>query len=286
MTQGTSQDRSARTSQLDATPVTSDEPPATSSPVPKIELRHISKSFDLGRGLTRDVVADIAFAAQPGEFVSVIGPSGCGKSTMFNIMAGLELPSGGQVFVNGQDATGRCEQFAYMPQKDLLFPWRTILDNTTIGLEVHGMSKREARAKARQYFSAFGLAGFENYHPFELSGGMRQRVAFLREILLLDEPFGALDSLTRMEMQNWLQGVWAENAWTAVMITHDIREAIALSDRVVVLSARPTSVRLNIPIDLPRPRDISVLSSPEFIALEEQLLETLHEEARKSFATH
>jgi ABC-type nitrate/sulfonate/bicarbonate transport system ATPase subunit len=276
----------------DATPTTSGEQVATASSVPKIELRHISKSFDLGGGLTRDVVADIAFSAKPGEFVSVIGPSGCGKSTMFNIMAGLEMPSGGQLFVNGQEATGRCEQFAYMPQKDLLFPWRTILDNTTIGLEVHGMSKREARAKAKPYFAAFGLAGFENYHPFELSGGMRQRVAFLRtvvqgrEILLLDEPFGALDSLTRMEMQSWLQGVWAENAWTAVMITHDIREAIALSDRVVVLSARPTSVRLDVPISLPRPRDISVLSSPEFIGLEEQLLETLHEEARKTFATH
>jgi len=258
----------------------------------KIELRHISKSFDLGGGAMRDVVADIAFSAKPGEFVSVIGPSGCGKSTMFNIMAGLELPSAGQVFVNGQETTGRCEQFAYMPQKDLLFPWRTILDNTTLGLELHGMKKREARAKAQQLFSAFGLAGFENYHPFELSGGMRQRVAFLRtvvqgrEILLLDEPFGALDSLTRLEMQGWLQGVWAEHEWTAVMITHDIREAIALSDRVVVLSARPTTVRLDVAVNLPRPRDISVISSLEFVALEEQLLATLHEEARKSFATH
>jgi ABC-type nitrate/sulfonate/bicarbonate transport system ATPase subunit len=264
---------------------------STLNHVSKVEVRHIGKAFDMGGGTLRQVVEDVAFAAQPGEFVSVIGPSGCGKSTMFNIMAGLEKPSSGQVLVDGADATGRCEKFAYMPQKDLLFAWRTILDNTTLGLEMHGMKRREARKKASELFAAFGLQGFEHNHPFELSGGMRQRVAFLRtvvlgrEILLLDEPFGALDSLTRIEMQNWLQGVWSRNAWTAVMITHDIREAIYLSDRVIVLSARPTSVRLDLPVDLPRPRDISITTSAEFVVLEETLIEVLHEESRKAFAT-
>lgn len=258
---------------------------------PKIELRDVRKAFDLGADGLRQVVENIAFSAKPGEFVSIIGPSGCGKSTLFNIMAGLEAPSSGKVFVDGKDATGQCSPFAYMPQKDLLFPWRSVLDNTILGLEMGGMKKKEAREKAAALFPQFGLSGFEHNLPFELSGGMRQRAAFLRtvvlgrEILLLDEPFGALDSLTRIEMQNWLLDVWSRHTWTAVMITHDIREAIYLSDRVVVLSARPTSVRLELETQLPRPRTIDVASLPEFVQLEEVLLKTLHEESRKGFAT-
>ncbi|MFM0758013.1 ABC transporter ATP-binding protein [Paraburkholderia strydomiana] len=258
----------------------------------KIELLNVRKSFALGKDSVREVVGDISFRAKPGEFVSVIGPSGCGKSTMFNIMAGLEPPTAGHVLVDGRDRTGDCTPFAYMPQKDLLFPWRTILENTTLGLEIGGMKRKDATRRARELFPAFGLAGFEDNLPFELSGGMRQRAAFLRtvvlgrEILLLDEPFGALDSLTRLEMQTWLQDVWAEHAWTAVMITHDIHEAIFLSDRVVVLGARPTRVCLDLTIDLPRPRTLATSGSREFVALEEQLLEALHEESRKALEVH
>jgi ABC-type nitrate/sulfonate/bicarbonate transport system ATPase subunit len=257
---------------------------------PRIELRNLSKTFNLAQGQTRHVVDDISFSAQPGEFVAVIGPSGCGKSTMFNIMAGLEDPSAGDVLVGGKVVTGESEHFAYMPQKDLLFPWRTILENTALGLEVRGMRKKAARAKAVELFATFGLAGFENAHPFELSGGMRQRAALLRtvvqnrDVLLLDEPFGALDSLTRLEMQSWLQGVWSENSWTAVLITHDIREAIYLADRVIVLSARPTTVRIDVAIDLPRPRELSMITSPEFAEYEKLLIDTLHEESRKAMA--
>jgi ABC-type nitrate/sulfonate/bicarbonate transport system ATPase subunit len=257
---------------------------------PKIELRGLNKSFDLGRGQRRDVVDEISFSAAPGEFVAVIGPSGCGKSTMFNIMAGLETPTRGDVLVDGAVVTGEREHFAYMPQKDLLFPWRTILENTALGLEVAGTAKKAARAQAADLFPTFGLAGFEHAHPFELSGGMRQRAALLRtvvqerDVLLLDEPFGALDSLTRIEMQSWLQGVWAQHSWTAVLITHDIREAVYLADRVIVLSARPTSVRLDRRIELPRPRDLSVIGSPEFAEYEGELLETLHEESRRAMA--
>lgn len=257
---------------------------------PKIELRNLAKTFDLAQGQQRHVVDNVSFSAQPGEFVAVIGPSGCGKSTMFNIMAGLEKPTSGDVLVSGEIVTGQSEHFAYMPQKDLLFPWRTILENTALGLEVHGMRKKEARAKAASLFATFGLSGFENSHPFELSGGMRQRAALLRtvvqgrDVLLLDEPFGALDSLTRMEMQSWLQGVWSKNSWTAVLITHDIREAIYLADRVIVLSARPTTVRLDIKIDLPRPREVDMVTSPEFAEYEKELIETLHEESRKAMA--
>lgn len=223
--------------------------------------------------------------------MSIIGPSGCGKSTVFNIMAGLEPPSAGDVLVDGATVTGEREHFAYMPQKDLLFPWRSILENTALGLEVRGASKKDARARAQSLFPTFGLSGFEHSHPFELSGGMRQRAALLRtvvqgrDILLLDEPFGALDSLTRTEMQAWLQDVWSKYSWTAVLITHDIREAIYLADRVVVLSARPASVRRNITIDLPRPRALSMTTSARFAQYERELLETLHEESRTPMST-
>ncbi|MET3721280.1 MULTISPECIES: ABC transporter ATP-binding protein [unclassified Arthrobacter] len=249
---------------------------------PRVEVRAINKSFELGHGQSRPVINNVNFSAQQGEFLAIIGPSGCGKSTLFNIMAGLEKPRDGEILIDGRSVTGEREHFAYMPQKDLLFPWRTILQNTALGLEVCGGSKKTARARAASLFPAFGLAGFENSHPFELSGGMRQRAALLRtvvqdrDVLLLDEPFGALDSLTRTDMQAWLQDVWSHNSWTAVLITHDIREAIYLADRVVVLSPRPASVRLNLPIDLPRPRQLSMMASARFAHYELQLLETLH----------
>ena len=256
---------------------------------PRIQLVDLNREFDLGGGEVRKVIDDISFSVQPGEFVSVIGPSGCGKSTMFNIIAGLERPTSGDVRIDGAGAVGERHHTAYMPQKDLLFPWRTIVQNAALGLEVQGLGKKKARAAARELFAQFGLKGFEDSYPFELSGGMRQRAALLRtvvqgrEILLLDEPFGALDSLTRIEMQNWLQEVWAEHSWTAVLITHDIREAVYLSDRVIVLSARPASVRLDVVVDLPRPRELSVMTTPEFSHIEEMLIEVLHEESRKAF---
>ncbi|WUI93423.1 ABC transporter ATP-binding protein [Nocardia puris] len=236
------------------------------------------------------VLGGVSFTVRSGEFVSVIGPSGCGKSTVFNMLAGLETPdSGGVRFraAEGEDPASHC---AYMPQKDLLFPWRTILDNTILGLQVRGVPKSEARRRALELFPVFGLAGFENARPSQLSGGMRQRAALLRtvvqerEVLLLDEPFGALDSLTRTEMQSWLQEVWQRYRWTVLMITHDIREAVYLSDRVIVLSARPATVRHEVRVDLPRPRDLSTITAPEFAALEQELLEILHEESRRAFA--
>jgi ABC-type nitrate/sulfonate/bicarbonate transport system ATPase subunit len=256
-------------------------------PEPKIQLDRVSKSFSVRDGVL-PVIQDLSFSAEPGKFVSLIGPSGSGKSTLFNVMAGLETPASGRVLLDGADVTGQCEHFSYMPQKDLLFPWRTVLDNAALGLEVQGVKRREARDRARSLFSTFGLSGFENSHPFELSGGMRQRAALLRtvvqdrDVLLLDEPFGALDSLTRTEMQDWLAGVWERYHWTVVLITHDIREAVYLSDKVVVLSARPAQVRLEVEVDLPHPRDISIMTSARFAALEEELLTSLHSESRKA----
>ena len=240
---------------------------------PQLVLDGISRDFPLPGGEHRAVLDQISFAVQPGEFVSIIGPSGCGKSTLFNIIAGLDKPSRGQVFSDGD--------VAYMPQKDVLFPWRSIAANAALGLEVQGVKRRTARARVREWFPRFGLAGFEDCLPFELSGGMRQRAALLRTVvqhkstLLLDEPFGALDALTKQDLQGWLQQVWVEHDWTALMITHDVREAILLSDRVVVLSPRPATVSLILDVDLPKPRGIDALTSPRFLELERRLLETL-----------
>ena len=235
-----------------------------------------------------EVLDGVSFTAEPGEFVSVIGPSGCGKSTVFGLLAGLDVPDSGSASVGSEPAVaGHC---AYMPQKDLLFPWRTVLDNTILGLQVQGVPTNEARRRAADLFPAFGLAGFEDARPFQLSGGMRQRAALLRtvvsnrDLVLLDEPFGALDSLTRTEMQTWLQSVWQRYRWTVLMITHDVREAVHLSDRVIVLSARPATVVHEVRVDLPRPRDPAGLTAPEFVALERELLEVLHDESRRALA--
>jgi ABC-type nitrate/sulfonate/bicarbonate transport system ATPase subunit len=196
-------------------------------------------------------------------------------------VAGLTPPDGGRVLVDGGEATGRTDAFAYMPQQDLLFPWRTVLDNTTLGLEVAGVRRRDARERARPLFAEFGLDGFEDARPNELSGGMRQRAALLRTVvqdrpvLLLDEPFGALDALTRTEMQVWLSRMRARFAWTVVLVTHDVREAVFLADRVAVLGPRPTRVVQEVEVDLPRPRDLAVLTDPAFAEAEAQLLGAL-----------
>ncbi|MCW0212642.1 MAG: ABC transporter ATP-binding protein [Pseudonocardia sp.] len=243
-------------------------------PEAKIVVDGLSVSYGALR-----VLDDVSFDVAPGEFVSVIGPSGCGKSTLFTVLAGLRAPDEGQVLVDGAPA-GR-ETFGYMPQKDLLFPWRTVLDNTTLGLEVGGMRRRDARAKAGELFAPFGLAGFERSRPGELSGGMRQRAALLRtvvqdrEVLLLDEPFGALDSLTRTAMQEWLEEVRARYGWTVLLITHDIREAVFLSDRVLVLSPRPARVHREVSVELARPRAADVVTDPRFAAAEAGLLAAL-----------
>lgn len=260
----------------------------TGSPDNRLVVDALTKSFPQPGRNRPDlpVLGGVSFTAEPGEFVSVIGPSGCGKSTVFAMLAGLDRPDSGSVRVGADTATaGHC---AYMPQKDLLFPWRTVLDNTVLGLQVQGVPKAQARERARALFPVFGLSGFEDARPAELSGGMRQRAALLRtvvqdrELLLLDEPFGALDALTRTEMQTWLQEVWQRYRWMVLMITHDIREAVYLSDRVVVLSARPATVRHEVRVDLPRPRELSMMTSPEFVALEAELVSVLHEEARRA----
>jgi ABC-type nitrate/sulfonate/bicarbonate transport system ATPase subunit len=218
-----------------------------------------------------------------GEFVSILGPSGCGKSTILSVLNGTEPADGGEVLLDGQPLDRSSSPFAWMPQRDVLFPWRTVEQNVALGGEVAGgLSKRTAREQARALLPTFGLDEFGDAHPHQLSGGMRQRAAFARtvaqgrDILLLDEPFGALDALTRTELQLWLEQIWGRERWTVVLITHDVREAVLLSDRVYVLGQRATGITLELEIPLPRPRTIELLGDPAAAALERELLQALH----------
>ncbi|MBN1483439.1 MAG: ABC transporter ATP-binding protein [Chloroflexia bacterium] len=219
--------------------------------------------------------------ANEGEFVSLVGPSGCGKSTLFNIICGLVPTDEGTVLLDGQDVGGKIGLFGYMPQQDLLLPWRTLLDNVILGPEIRGEDLTQARRQARELLPLFGLEGFERNYPATLSGGMRQRAALLRtflgrrEVLLLDEPFGALDALTRRQMQSWLLQVWHRFRQTILFVTHDVEEAIFLSDRVYVLSERPARVQLELSVPLSRPRQRQQVTGPAFVELKQQLLAAL-----------
>lgn len=225
------------------------------------------------------VLDGISFSANAGEFVSVVGPSGCGKSTLLNVICGLLGADSGEISVDGTRLDGFSELVSYMPQDDLLMPWRTTLDNVALPLMISGQNKRNAREQARAYFEEFGLSGCENAYPSELSGGMRQRAALLRTvlcnkgILLLDEPFGALDALTRMKMQDWLRALLRSLSRTVVMVTHDITEALYLSDRVEVLSGRPA--RIVDSVLTPANRSREWLSHDEAGALSARIYEAL-----------
>jgi ABC-type nitrate/sulfonate/bicarbonate transport system ATPase subunit len=245
--------------------------------VPKIETRQVCRLFNRGNELI-SALEDIDIHADDGEFVSVIGPSGCGKSTLFNILAGLDRPTKGQVLLDGRVEQRRIGRVGYMPQKDLLLPWLTVLDNTALGPLMSGLSKEKARALALPWFEQFGLAGFEKHYPFTISGGMRQRAALLRTfladraVLLLDEPFGALDSLTRGEMQEWLLDVWSQFRKTVVFVTHDIDEAVLLSDRIYVMSPRPGRIVEVLEVELPRPRIAEMLVEAEGTRLKQHMI--------------
>jgi ABC-type nitrate/sulfonate/bicarbonate transport system ATPase subunit len=229
---------------------------------------------------------DLEVAA--GETVALVGPSGCGKSTLLEIACGLREPTGGTIAVEGStDAGGRLSHCAYMPQRDLLLPWFSALDNAALALRNRGQAKAAARAEAGALFARFGLAGFEGSRPDELSGGMRQRVAFLRTlvsgkpVLALDEPFAALDAISRAEMQGWLAGALRAEARTVLLVSHDLEEALYLADRVLVLSSRPGRIVAELRAPHPRAEDRDhAVTTPEFVAVREQALRALHEGAR------
>jgi NitT/TauT family transport system ATP-binding protein len=239
----------------------------------RLELSDIRKSFD-----SLNVLGGISLQVKRGEFVSILGPSGAGKSTLFRLLTGGAAPDNGQIHFDGA-ALGPARPFAFMPQHDALMPWRRIIDNTTLGLEVQGIGRSAARAKVAPLFAEFGLDGFEQHYPAQLSGGMRQRAALLRTVvqdramLLLDEPFGALDALTRTGMQRWLMTMWARHSWTALLITHDVREAVFLSDRIYALTARPARVLREFLV--PTPRSNRHLASAGASHIEAEILDTL-----------
>jgi ABC-type nitrate/sulfonate/bicarbonate transport system ATPase subunit len=245
-----------------------------------LELRSISKRFVTAEG-PLVVLDEVQMHVAPGEFVSIVGPSGSGKSTLFNLVAGLELPDEGAVLLDGVVTTGQRGQVAYMPQRDALLPWRSVRENAVLAAQIQGGDLAAARREAEALLEPFGLAGFGDALPATLSGGMRQRAALLRTVLwhrplmLLDEPFGALDSLTRAQLQQWLLGLWERLDRTIVLVTHDIDEALLLSDRVYVLSARPGRIALELPVDLPRPRNHAQTTSAAFGQLKAQLQQQL-----------
>ncbi|MDQ7095328.1 ABC transporter ATP-binding protein [Desulfosporosinus sp. PR] len=244
-------------------------------------LKDLSLSYK-GKGTAAmAVLTNLNLEVETGTFVTFIGPSGCGKSSICNLIAGVEKPLQGDILLDGRSILGLPGKVGYMPQKDLLLPWRTLLDNVVLGNDIRRVDKRESRETARHWLERFGLGKFAEYYPHQLSGGMRQRAALLRTFLfgrntlILDEPFGALDALTRREMQEWLLKVWSQSRPTVVFITHDIEEAILLSDEVVVLSQRPARILKKIPIPFARPRDPDILLASEAISLKKQLLDLL-----------
>lgn len=252
-----------------------------------VALEGVSKTFrdDGGDGEPVHAVDNVGFEVRPSEFVAIVGPSGCGKSTILNMIAGLEEPTSGRILVDGGEVLDRRNYFGYMFQEDLLFAWRTIRDNVSLGLEVLGTPKKEARVRAQELLDRFGLGGFAGKYPIQLSGGMRQRAALMRtlvcerEMLLLDEPFGALDALTRSIMQEWLLKIWEEDHRTIIFITHDIEEAVFLADRVLMMSARPGRIKGDIEIDIPRPRDHTIVTSARFTELKKVILDQIYEES-------
>jgi ABC-type nitrate/sulfonate/bicarbonate transport system ATPase subunit len=246
----------------------------------RVELQRVSKAFRVDGQPVR-ALAGVDLHADDGEFVTLIGPSGCGKSTLFNIICGLLEPDEGEVWLDGVQSRHRAGAVGYMPQKDLLLPWRTVLGNVILSPEIAGEDLSASRAEALSLLPLFGLEGFERAYPAVLSGGMRQRAALLRtflshkQVLLLDEPFGALDALTRMALQEWLLEIWGRFGKTILFITHDVDEAIFLSDRVYVLSPRPATVRKVVTIPLERPRKRAITLSSEFAVLRFELLDAL-----------
>jgi ABC-type nitrate/sulfonate/bicarbonate transport system ATPase subunit len=250
--------------------------------IQKVAFRAVSvtQRYARRRAEPLTALAALDLTVHEGEVVAVVGPSGCGKSTLLELVAGLQEPDEGLVDVAG--APERRDACSLMPQHDLLVPWRDAAGNAALALECAGVRRAEARRRAIPLFERFGLAEFERARPGELSGGMRQRVAFLRTllpdrpILLLDEPFGALDSITRGAMQEWLEAALAELPRTVLLVTHDVEEALLVADRVVVLSPRPGRVRAELDVGLPRPRRrLELVTDPEFTELKARALEAL-----------
>ena len=258
----------------------------------RIELSGVTKRFATPSGSLFTAVRDVDMTIEPGKFCAVVGPSGCGKSTTLTMVSGLDRPSAGTVSVGGKPVDGITAGTSFMFQSDALLPWKTVLDNVALGPVFRGAPKKEAQAQAREWVRRVHLAGFENHHPHQLSGGMRKRVslaaALINEpsILLMDEPFGALDVQTKAMMSNELLALWEQAKPTVIFVTHDLEEAIALADQVVVMTVGPGTVKAVYDIDLPRPRGAvqEIRFNPRFLELYHQIWESLREEVERAYA--
>lgn len=252
---------------------------------PKIELRGVEKIYQTAQG-ELEALSNINLCVDEGEFLCIIGPSGCGKSTLLRILAGLYQQSAGEVVVNKNGASNRPTN-AVVFQEYAIFPWRTVSENVAFGLEMRGVPRGEREKRTSAYLSKVGLTQFANHYPYQLSGGMKQRVALARalatdpEILLMDEPFGALDAQTRSVLQEELVRIWEEEKKTVVYITHSIEEAIMLGDRVVLMTARPGKIKSTYEVALPRPRSLQLRTTPEYNRLAQVIWEDLVEEVNK-----
>jgi NitT/TauT family transport system ATP-binding protein len=257
-------------------------PPVSS---PAIELREATKRFPTKDGGAFTAIRDVTLDVAAGEFVAIVGPTGCGKSTTLSLVSGLEPTSRGTVRVHGSPVEGIPEGVGYMFQADAVLPWKNVLDNVALGLRYRGTPKQAAESQARDWIERVGLAGFEDRYPHQLSGGMRKRVAMAQtlitepSLLLLDEPFGALDVQTRELMQDELLELWSGTGAAVVFVTHDLTEAISLADRVVVMTAGPATIKDVVPIDLPRPRRVEEIRlTPEFTEIYKHVWDSLREE--------
>ncbi|XGW00389.1 MAG: ABC transporter ATP-binding protein [Leptolyngbya sp. BL-A-14] len=252
-------------------------------PVAKLQVFNLYKTYPLRGKQTLTVLQDVNIQIFPREFVCLVGSSGCGKSTLLNIIAGLVSPSAGDILVDGKSVTGRPGSDRGMVfQGYTLYPWLTVADNVAFGLQFQNMPKAEQRDRVRYFLDVVGLSKFAKSYPKQLSGGMKQRVAIARAlanepaVLLMDEPFGALDAQTKEQMQQFLLELWEKTHVTVLMITHDIEEAIYLSQRVYVMAANPGRIQLEVPIQLPEHRDLEIKMSPEFVGIKRQIIHALH----------
>ena len=258
----------------------------------RIEVRGLTKRFLTPKGGVFTALRDVTFTVEPGQFCAVVGPTGCGKSTTLGMVSGLDRPSEGSVRVGGREVSGVTAGTSFMFQADALLPWKTVLGNVEMGPVFRGVSRRQAKATARDWVRRVGLAGFEDHYPHQLSGGMRKRVgmaaALVNEpkILLMDEPFGALDVQTKAIMQTELLGLWEQLRPSVLFITHDLDEAVALADRVVVMTSGPGSVKATYDIDLPRPRGPvqEIRYEPRFLEIQHQIWDSLKEEVERAYA--
>ncbi|MGN6581237.1 MAG: ABC transporter ATP-binding protein [Bordetella sp.] len=257
-----------------------------------VQFTHVTKRFPTRDGIEKTVLRDVNLVIEPGMFCAVVGPTGCGKSTTLTLAAGLYRPSEGNVRVSGREVDGITQGTSFVFQSDALMPWKSILKNVALGPTFRGVPKQQALEEAREWLRTVGLAGFENYYPYQLSGGMRKRVSMAAALinkpsmLLMDEPFSALDVQTRAIMSNELLTLWEKTRPSVIFVTHDLEEAIALADRVVVMTAGPATVKAVFDIDLPRPRGQvqDIRFQPRFLDLYQQIWESLREEVAQAYS--